>query len=91
MNMNSAKIFDVDDGVIVNSMKKVFEEGIEEIKQELDELYKKYDVHSIGELQLILETNPSEEIKMDLDKVVELENELERISSYLREVNLKTI
>lgn len=91
MNMNSAKIFDVDDGVIVNSMKKVFEEGIEEIKQELDELYKKYDVHSIGELQLILEINPSEEIKMDLDKVVELENELERISSYLREVNLKTI
>jgi len=91
MNMNSAKIFGVDDGVIVNSMKKVFEEGIEEIKQELDELYKKYDVHSIGELQLILEINPSEEIKMDLDKVVELENELERISSYLREVNLKTI
>jgi hypothetical protein len=89
--MNSAKIFGVDDGVIVNSMKKVFEEGIEEIKQELDELYKKYDVHSIGELQLILEINPSEEIKMDLDKVVELENELERISSYLREVNLKTI
>ncbi|ABR55666.1 hypothetical protein [Methanococcus aeolicus] len=89
--MNSAKIYGVDDGVIVNSMKKVFEEEIDEIKQELDALYKKYNVRNVGELQLFLETNPSEEVKMDFEKVVELENELERISSYLREVNLKTI
>jgi hypothetical protein len=69
----------------------VFEEEIDEIKQELDALYKKYNVRNVGELQLFLETNPSEEVKMDFEKVVELENELERISSYLREVNLKTI
>ena len=79
----------VDDKVIANSMKKVFKEEIGEIEQELRELYTKYNIKSSKEAELI--SPQDEETKNDLERIKELEDELEKLNSYLREVNMKTI
>lgn len=79
----------VDDKVIANSMKKVFKEEIGEIERELRELYTKYNIKSSKEAELI--SPQDEETKNDLERIKELEDELEKLNSYLREVNMKTI
>ncbi|WP_292461235.1 hypothetical protein [Methanothermococcus sp.] len=70
-------------------MKKVFKEEIGEIERELRELYNKYNIKSSKELELNAKND--EEAKNDFEKIKELEDELERLNSYLREVNMKTI
>ncbi len=87
--MKMDKIIQVNDKVIANSMKKVFKEEIGEIERELRELYNKYNIKSSKELELNAKND--EEAKNDFEKIKELEDELERLNSYLREVNMKTI
>jgi len=86
-----AKIVDVDDKVIVKSMKKVFMEEIDEIEEELKTLYAKYNINHSRELELKFEDTIDDNTKADLEKIKELEEELEKLNSYLREVNLKAI
>ena len=86
-----AKIVDVDDKVIVKSMKKVFMEEIDEIEEELKALYAKYNINHSGELELRFKDDIDDNTKADLEKIKEFEEELEKLNSYLREVNLKTI
>ena len=87
-----AIIVDVDDKVIVKSMKKVFMEEIDEIEEELKTLYAKYNINHSRELELILKKDTVDDnTKADLEKIKELEEELEKLNSYLREVNMKTI
>ena len=87
--MKLDKIMHVDDKVIANSMKKVFKEEIGEIEQELRELYTKYNIKSSKEAELI--SPQDEETKNDMERIKDLEDELEKLNSYLREVNMKTI
>ncbi|AEH07399.1 hypothetical protein [Methanothermococcus okinawensis] len=82
-------IVHVDDKVIAKSMKKVFKEEIDKIEQELNELYNKYNIKSSKEMEIM--ASQDEEINKDLEKIKELEEELEKLNSYLREVNMKTI
>jgi uncharacterized membrane protein YgaE (UPF0421/DUF939 family) len=86
-----AKIVDIDDKVIVNSMKKVFIEEIHEIEDNLEKLYAKYSINNSDELESKLEDDMNNSAKEDLEKIKELEKELEKLYSYLREVNLKSI
>ena len=86
-----SKIVNVDNKMIVKSMKKVFMEEINEIEENLEKLYLKYDIKHSKELELKFKNNIDNNTKADLEKIKELEEERDRLNSYLREVNLKTI
>lgn len=87
-----SKIVNVDNKLIVKSMKKVFMEEINEIEEELKTLYAKYNINHSRELELILKKDTIDDnTKADLEKIKELEEELEKLNSYLREVNLKSV
>ncbi len=99
-----SNLINVDDGTIADSMKKVFEEELKDINKELNEIYKELKVKNIKELQTIIsiENNKKDkEEKIDLEKLEllenkyniakELEQQKEKVQSYLRELNLRTI
>ena len=88
--MKLDKIKFVEDKVILNSMKDVFESEIAELERELKELYKKYNIKSSEEIKLI-ESKGDEKSKKDFDRIVEIEHQLEDLRKFLREVNLKII
>jgi len=88
--MKLDKIKFVEDKVILNSMKDVFESEIAELERELNELYKKYNIKSSEEIKLI-ESKEDEKSKKDFDRIVEIEHQLEDLRKFLREVNLKII
>ena len=88
--MDLEKIKFVDDKLILNSMKDVFESEIAELERELNELYKKYNIKSSEEIKLI-ESKEDEKSKKDFDRIVEIEHQLEDLRKFLREVNLKII
>ena len=88
--MKLGKIMNMDE-VIAKSMKKVFKEEIDEIEQELKKLYDKYNIKSSNELESNSEEFQGEDVRRDLERIRELEDELERLNSYLREVNMKIL
>ncbi len=83
------KILGVDDKVIISSMKKVFTEEIQLLEEELNELYKKYGVKNSNEINE--DDLKNDEEKGDYYRMVEIEEELNDLKSYLRDVNLKSI
>ena len=88
--MKLDKIKFVEDKLILNSMKDVFESEIAELERELNELYKKYNIKSSEEIKLI-ESKGDEKSKKDFDRILEIEHQLEDLRKFLREVNLKII
>ncbi|MBW9220790.1 hypothetical protein KKP91_01065 [Methanothermococcus sp. SCGC AD-155-M21] len=88
--MKLDKIKFVEDKLILNSMKDVFESEIAELERELSELYKKYNIKSSEEIKLI-ESKEDEKSKKDFDRILEIEHQLEDLRKFLREVNLKII
>ncbi len=82
----------IDDRLIAKSMKKVFMEEIEEIEYELKNLYNKYDINNSNELETKIKQNTCDDnIKKDLERIKELEDELNKLNTYLRDVNIKAI
>ncbi|HIP17159.1 MAG TPA: hypothetical protein EYG76_02510 [Methanothermococcus okinawensis] len=88
--MKLDKIKFVEDKVILNSMKDVFESEIAELERELKELYEKYNIKSSEEIKLI-ESKEDEESNKDFDRIMEIEHQLKDLKKFLREVNLKII
>ncbi|HIP16061.1 MAG TPA: hypothetical protein EYG77_02525 [Methanothermococcus okinawensis] len=83
------KIKSIDNSVILKSMKDVFESEIVELEKELKELYEKYNIKSSREMELI--ECRDEEMERDFNRMVEIEDNLERLRKCLRDLNLKTI
>ncbi|GBF36001.1 MAG TPA: hypothetical protein EYG87_02200 [Methanothermococcus okinawensis] len=83
------KIKSIDNSVILKSMKDVFESEIVELEKELKELYEKYNIKSSREMELI--ECKDEEMERDFNRMVEIEDNLERLRKCLRDLNLKTI
>jgi exonuclease I len=84
---------EVDDKIIIKSMKKVFREELDEMEQELRKLYDKYNVKSSKELEFKISEGfvHGEDVRLDLDSMKELEENLEKIRSYLRDINMKSL
>ncbi len=87
-----SNMVNIDDRLIAKSMKKVFMEEIEEIEYELKNLYNKYDINNSNELETKIKQNTCDDnIKKDLERIKELEDELNKLNTYLRDVNIKAI
>lgn len=82
-------IKNVKNKIILESMKKVFESEIVELEKELEELYRKYNVKSSSEMELI--KCKDEEMERDFNRMVEIEKNLENLRKYLRDLNIKTL
>ncbi|WP_423792232.1 hypothetical protein ACPB8Q_05760 [Methanocaldococcus indicus] len=65
-------------------MKKVFEEELRELENELNKLFKKYNVKTIKELKYVA----NEE---DYKRALELTEKIDKVISCLREVNVKAL
>lgn len=74
-------------------MKKVFLEELEELENELNEILKKYNANSVDELKNKIFNGEIKEndIKDDLEKIKDLEREINKIMRCLREVNMKSL
>ncbi len=79
--------------LIIKSMKKVFLEELEELENELNEILKKYNANSVDELKNKIFNGEIKEndIKDDLEKIKDLEREINKIMRCLREVNMKSL
>ncbi|HIQ38773.1 MAG TPA: hypothetical protein EYH53_02065 [Methanothermococcus okinawensis] len=83
------KIKSINNSVILKSMKDVFESEIVELERELKELYGKYNIKSSREMELI--KCRDEEMERDFNRMLEIEDNLEKLRKCLRDLNLKTI
>ena len=79
--------------IIINSMKKVFLEELEELENELNQIFKKYNVKNKDELERKISegTLKEKDIKDDLERIEFLEENIERVMKCLREVNVKSL
>ena len=79
--------------IIINSMKKVFLEELEELENELNQIFKKYNVKNKDELKRKISegTLKEKDIKDDLERIELLEENIERVMKCLREVNVKSL
>ncbi|ADC70485.1 conserved hypothetical protein [Methanocaldococcus sp. FS406-22] len=79
--------------IIINSMKKVFLEELEELENELNQIFKKYNVKNKDELKRKLSEGKIKEddIKDDLERIEFLEENIERVMKCLREINVKSL
>ena len=79
--------------IIINSMKKVFLEELEEPENELNQIFKKYNVKNKDELKRKISegTLKEKDIKDDLERIEFLEENIERVMKCLREVNVKSL
>ncbi|MDK2790441.1 MAG: hypothetical protein PWP15_948 [Methanothermococcus sp.] len=86
-------LMEVDDKIIIKSMKKVFREELDEMEQELRKLYDKYDVKSSKELEFKISEGfvHGEDVRLDLDSMKELEENLKKVRSYLRDINMMSL
>lgn len=86
-------LIEVDDKIIIKSMKKVFREELDEMEHELRKLYDKYDVKSSKELEFKVSEGfvHGEDVRLDLDSMKELEENLEKVRSYLRDINIMSL
>jgi len=87
--MMEEKIKSINNSVILKSMKDVFESEIVELERELKELYGKYNIKSSREMELI--KCRDEEMERDFNRMLEIEDNLEKLRKCLRDLNLKTI
>jgi hypothetical protein len=79
--------------IIINSMKKVFLEELEELENELNQIFKKYNVKNKDELERKISNGEikEEDIKDDLERIDFLEENIERVMKCLREINVKSL
>ncbi|EHP87374.1 hypothetical protein [Methanotorris formicicus] len=86
-------IINVDNKLILKSMKKVFVEELEEMENELRKLYEKYNINSSKDLAFNISEGfiTGEEARNDLERMKYLEENIERIRGYLRDINLLSI
>ena len=79
--------------IIINSMKKVFLEELKELENELNQIFKKYNVKNKDELKRKISEGKikEEDIKDDLERIEFLEENIERVMKCLREVNVKSL
>jgi hypothetical protein len=79
--------------IIINSMKKVFLEELEELENELNQILKKYNVKNKDELKRKISEGKikEEDIKDDLERIEFLEENIERVMRCLREINVKSL
>jgi hypothetical protein len=79
--------------IIINSMKKVFLEELEELENELNQIFKKYNVKNKDELKRKISEGKikEEDIKDDLERIEFLEENIERVMKCLREINVKSL
>jgi hypothetical protein len=79
--------------IIINSMKKVFLEELEELENELNQIFKKYNVKNKDELKRKISEGKIKEkdIKDDLERIEFLEENIERVMKCLREINVKSL
>ena len=79
--------------IIINSMKKVFLEELKELENELNQIFKKYNVKNKDELERIISEGKikEEDIKDDLERIEFLEENIERVMKCLREINVKSL
>lgn len=86
-------IITVDDKTIVNSMEKVFKEELVEMEEELNALYVKYSVKNSTLLldKVSAGVCPGEETLKDLEDMEYLEQNIEKLRAYLRDLAMKKI
>ena len=74
-------------------MKKVFLEELEELENELNQIFKKYNVKNKDELKRKISEGKikEEDIKDDLERIEFLEENIERVMKCLREINVKSL
>jgi Fe-S cluster assembly ATPase SufC len=86
-------MINVDNKLILKSMKKVFVEELEEMENELRKLYAKYNINSSKDLAFDISEGfiTGEEARNDLERMKYLEENIERIRGYLRDINLLSI
>ena len=79
--------------IIINSMKKVFLEELKELENELNQIFKKYNVKNKDELERKISEGKikEEDIKDDLERIKFLEENIERVMKCLREINVKSL
>ena len=79
--------------LIINSMKKVFLEELNELENELNEILKKYNAKTINELKNKIFSGEikDEKIKEDLEKIEFLEENINKVMKCLREINVKSL
>ena len=79
--------------IIINSMKKVFLEELKELENELNQIFKKYNVKNKDELKRKISEGKIKEkdIKDDLERIEFLEENIERVMRCLREINVKSL
>ncbi|AAB98227.1 hypothetical protein MJ_0235 [Methanocaldococcus jannaschii DSM 2661] len=79
--------------LIINSMKKVFLEELKDLENELNQIFKKYNVKSKDELKKKIANGEikEEQIKDDLERIEFLEENIERVMKCLREINVKSL
>ena len=79
--------------IIINSMKKVFLEELEELENELNQIFKKYNVKNKDELERKISEGKikEEDIEDDLERIEFLEENIERVMKCLREINVKSL
>ncbi len=79
--------------IIINCMKKVFLEELEDLEKELNEILKKYGVKTTKELKDKIALGDIKEggIKEDLEKINILEENINKIMKCLREINVKSL
>ena len=79
--------------IIINSMKKVFLEELKELENELNQIFKKYNVKNKDELERKISEGKikEENIKDDLERIEFLEENIERVMKCLREINVKSL
>lgn len=74
-------------------MKKVFLEELKDLENELNQIFKKYNVKSKDELKKKIANGEikEEQIKDDLERIEFLEENIERVMKCLREINVKSL
>ncbi|ENN95707.1 hypothetical protein J422_06461 [Methanocaldococcus villosus KIN24-T80] len=77
--------------IIIKSMKKVFNEELKNLEEELNNILKKYEVRSVRELKEKLANSKIKVEETDLKRAEELEKYIERVMKCLREINIKAI
>lgn len=86
-------MINIDNKFVLKSMKKVFVEELEEMENELRKLYEKYNINSSKDLAFNISEGfiTGEEARNDLERMKYLEENIERIRGYLRDINLLSI
>ena len=74
-------------------MKKVFLEELKELENELNQIFKKYNVKNKNELERKISNGEikGDDIKDDLERIEFLEENIERVMKCLREINVKSL